>query len=73
MWTATMTRPNIMYTVRAVARFCENPGLAHKKAVLKVMQYVLYMKKWGVPYGGQGYGLNFEACTDSDFGACLGT
>ena len=47
MWTVTMTVPNIMYAVSAVARFCENPGLAHKKAVLEVMQYVLYTKKWG--------------------------
>ncbi|CAN0174703.1 unnamed protein product, partial [Ascophyllum nodosum] len=35
MWAATMTRPDIACAVRAVARFCENPGLAHKKAVIK--------------------------------------
>ena len=29
MWTATMTRPDIACAVRAVARFCENPGPAH--------------------------------------------
>ncbi|CAM9985453.1 unnamed protein product, partial [Ascophyllum nodosum] len=40
MWVATMTRPDIASAVRAVARFCENPGLAHKKAALKVMQYL---------------------------------
>ena len=36
MWTATMTRPDIACAVRAVARFCENPGPAHKKAVMKI-------------------------------------
>ena len=30
-WTATMTRPDIACVVRAVARFCENPGPAHKR------------------------------------------
>ena len=38
MWTATMTRPDIACAVRAVARFCENPGPAHKKAVMKILQ-----------------------------------
>ena len=33
-----MTQLDIASAVRAVARFCENPGLALKKAVLKVMQ-----------------------------------
>ena len=31
MWLTTMTRPDIACAVRAVARFCENPGPAHKK------------------------------------------
>ena len=36
MWTATMTRPDIAYAVGAVARFCENPWPARKKAVMKI-------------------------------------
>ena len=73
MWAATMTRPDIACAVRAVARFCENPGLAHKKAVMKIFQYLLHTKEWGITYGGQGCGLYMEAYTDSDFGACLDT
>ena len=73
MWTVTMTRPDIACAVRAVARFCENPGPAHKKAVMKIFQYLLRTKEWGITYGGQGCGLCMEAYTDSDFGACLGT
>ena len=73
MWTATMTRPDIACAVRAVARFCENPGPAHKKAVMKILQYLLHTKEWGITYGGQGCGLYMEAYTDSDFGACLNT
>ena len=44
MWTATMTRPHIACAVRAVARFCENPGPAHKKGVMKILQYLLHTK-----------------------------
>ena len=73
MWTATMTRPDIACTVRAVARFCENPGPAHKKAVMNILQYLLQTKEWGITYGGQGCGICNEAYTDSDFGACLDT
>ena len=46
MWTATMTRPDIACAVRAVARFCENPGPAHKKAVVKILKYLLHTKEW---------------------------
>ena len=67
MWTATMTRPDIACAVRAVARFCKNSGRAHKKAVMKILQYLLHTKKWGIRYGGQGCGLCMEAYTDSDF------
>ena len=73
MWAATMARPDIACAVRAVARFCKNPGLAHMKAVMKIFQYLLHTKEWGITYGGQGCGLCMEAYTDSDFGACLDT
>ena len=45
MWTATMTQLDIACAVRAVARFCENPGPAHKKAVMKILQYLLHTKE----------------------------
>ena len=60
MWTATITRPDIACAVRTVARFCENPGPAHKKAVIKILQYLLHTKKWGITYGGQSCGLCVE-------------
>ena len=71
MWTATMTRPDIACAVRAVARFYENSGPAHKKAVMKILRYLLHMKEWGITYGGQGCGLCMEVYMDSNFGACL--
>ena len=69
MWTSTMTRPDIACAVRTMARFCKIPGLAHKRVVLKVMQYISHTKESSITYGGRGCGLNMEAFTDSDFGA----
>ena len=57
MWTVKMTRSDIACAVRAVARFCENPGPAYKNAVLKILQYLFHTKEWGITYGGQGGGL----------------
>ena len=73
MWTATMTRSDIACAVRAVTRFCKNPGPVHKKAVMKILQYLLHTKERGITYGGQGCGLCMEGYTNSDFGACLDT
>ena len=73
IWTATITRPDIACAVRDVARFCENPGLAHRKAVLKGMQYLLHTKKWGITSGEQSCRLSIMVCTDSEFGACMNT
>ena len=61
MWTATVTQLDIACTVRVVTRFCENPGLAHKEAVLKVMKYLLKTKEWEILNGDQGCGFNMEA------------
>ena len=80
MWTTTMTRPDIACAVRAVARFCENPGPAHKKAVMKILQYLLHTKEWGITYGGQlwtlhgsKHGLGFQSLPGNEtisFGCC---
>ena len=56
-----------------MARFCINPGLAHKIAVLKAMQYLPQTKELRIAYDGQGSGLNLEAYTDTDSGTCLDT
>ena len=45
MWTVTMTRPDIACAVRAVPRFCESLGPAHKKVMMKVLQYLLHTKE----------------------------
>ena len=64
MSVAAITQVDIASAVRAVTRFCENPELAHKKAALKVMQYLLRTKEWVI---------DIDTYTGSDFGALLDT
>ena len=40
---------------------------------MKILQYLLHTKEWGITYGGQGCELCMEANTDSDFEGCLDT
>ena len=40
MYLATMTRPDIAYTVGVLARFNSNPGMAHWKAVKHLFRYL---------------------------------
>lgn len=72
MWMSTLRWPDIACVAGAVARSCNIPEPAHKKAI-KTMQYLLHVKKWGITHGRQHSGLDVKACTDSDSGACLDT
>ena len=53
MRTAKIKRLDIACAVRSVARFCENLGLAHKKAALKVIQYLFHTKEWRITHVGR--------------------
>ena len=44
-----------------------------KKAVLKVVEYLLHMKEWRITHDGQGCKLNLEAYADSNFRGYLDT
>ena len=53
MRTAKIKRLDIACAVRSVASFCKNLGLAHKKAALKVIQYMFRTKEWGITHVGR--------------------
>ena len=40
MWVANMTRPDFAYTAHTLAKFGDNLGLKHGKAVMKALQYL---------------------------------
>ena len=56
MWTSTRTWPYILIAVRTVIKLCGNPGIAHWKAVVKILQYVRRTPERGITYGGDKNG-----------------
>lgn len=40
MWASTMTRSDISKAVRTMAKLCEDHGMSHWKAVVKIPQFV---------------------------------
>ena len=52
MWVANMTRPDLAYTAHTLAKFGDNPGSEHWKAVMKALQYLKRTASLGVTYGG---------------------
>ncbi|CAN0477556.1 unnamed protein product, partial [Ascophyllum nodosum] len=40
MWVANMTRPDLVFTAHTLAKFGDNPGPEHWKAVMKALQYL---------------------------------
>ena len=51
MYLATMTRPDIAYTVGVLARFNSNPGMAHWKAVKHLFRYLQGTLDMKLEYG----------------------
>lgn len=47
---------NLSNAVRMVAKLCEQPGVPHRKAALKILQYVRSAARAGIVYGGRGSG-----------------
>ena len=51
MWVANMTRPDLVFTAHTLAKFGDNPGPEHWKAVMKALQYLKRTASLGVTYG----------------------
>ena len=74
MWISTTTRPDISRTVHTVAKFCENPGMVHRTAVVKTLQYMRRTPEREITYDGDGNGRTvMRAFVDSDHATCLDT
>ncbi|XP_042973079.1 secreted RxLR effector protein 161-like [Carya illinoinensis] len=63
------TRPDICYTVGLVSRFQSNPGLAHWKAVKRIMRYLKGTADYVLYY--QGLDLQLKGYSDADWGSDL--
>ena len=70
MYLATMTRPDIAYTVGVLARFNSNPGMAHWKAVKHLFRYLKGTLDMKLEYGPDETLGNdmFATFSDADHG-----
>ena len=74
MWIATMTRPDLSFAALNVAKFNDNPGQAHWKAVMKAMQYLKRTIHCGIMYGGTPRAsTKLSAWVDADHATCPDT
>ena len=74
MWVAKMTRPDLAYTAHTLAKFGDNPGPEHWKAVMKALQYLKRTASLRVTYGGATEdNMKLSTWVDADRGSCPGT
>ena len=74
MWIANMTRPDLVFTAHTLAKFGDNPGPEHWKAVMKALQYLKRTASLGVTYGGAAEdNMKLTAWVDADHASCPDT
>jgi hypothetical protein len=67
---ATMTRPDIAYTVSYLARFNSNPGPSHWAAVKHLLRYCKGTLDYKLTYSGELNNSAFTTYSDSAHGDC---
>lgn len=71
IYTATAVHPDNVYAVSAAAKFCENPGIAHWKALKNIFKYPKGTRTHGLCYSGSTDQLlrvyQLECYTDADY------
>ena len=69
-----MACPDISSAVRTVTKFCKTPGMAHWKAVVKILKCVRRTPERVMTYGGDRNDQTvMRAFVDSDHASCLNT
>ena len=69
MYAMMCTRPDICYAIGLVRRFQSNPGLAHWKAVKRILRYLRGTTNYILCY--QGLDLCMISYSDADWGSDL--
>ena len=73
MWVANMTRPDLVFTAHTLAKFGDNTGPEHWKAVMKAVQYLKRTASLGITYGGVTEDMKLSAWVDADHASCPDT
>jgi hypothetical protein len=71
MFLAVATRPDIAYSVSALARFISDPNLTHWQAAKGVVRYLAYTNKRGITFRGSN--LDLTGYCDADYAGDLDT
>ena len=69
MYAVSCIRPDISYIVGILGRFQQNPGVAHWKAIKKVLRYLQRTKDFMLVYR-RSENLEVVGYSDSDFAGC---
>ncbi|CAB1111183.1 unnamed protein product [Ectocarpus sp. CCAP 1310/34] len=68
LWIASLTRPDIAKSVRAVARYCSASKLIHWKAALGILGYAVRTSSLGISFQrGTVSGFSLIAFVDTDY------
>ena len=74
MWTAMMTRLDVVYAAHQLGKFNDNPGPVHWRTAKRALQYPWRTKDVGITYGGTPRSCTkLSAWVDADFATCPGT
>ena len=65
----TVTRPDIMYSVRMLSQFMHEPRKPHWEAALRVLRYIQGTPSQGLLLPSEN-NLRLQAYCDSDWGGC---
>jgi hypothetical protein len=65
MYLASVTRPDISFTVSKLSRFTSNPGDDHWRALERVMHYLVGTMDYRIHYSG--YPAVLEGCSDANW------
>lgn len=77
MWGQACTRPDLSFAVNFLARFQNNPGVPHWRALTHVVRYIKGTLDYRIVYkaehanAGTGGGLKPYGYCDADYGGCM--
>lgn len=67
LYAAISTRPDILYSVSALAQYCNNPGINHYKSALRVVNYLINTNGLSLKLGGNRMGTKINIFSDADW------
>ena len=67
IYLSVMTRPDISYSVSAVAQFMSNPNSDHEIALWRIFRYLRFSHHYSLKYFHTGHGMTMTTYVDANF------